>query len=115
MASASASSAAERVPGVAVPHDSKAAWAAWTARSTSAAVDEATSAMVAPVAGSITASVRPSTVSTQPPSMKFDRYVVVTAARSSGERASRGIFAAESVGGKGFRCRSVKCQRNPLL
>ncbi len=69
MASARASSAADRVAGVAVPQDSKAAWAAWTATSTSAADDEATSAMVVPVAGSITGSVRPSTVSTQPPSM----------------------------------------------
>ena len=87
MASASASSAADRVPGVAVRPGSKAAGRPGRRRRRRPPSTRPPPRWSAPVAGSITGSVRPSTVSTHPPSMKFDRYVVVTAARSSGERA----------------------------
>ena len=69
--SASASNASDRVRGVAVPHSANAAFAAFTAASTSAASLDGTEAMTAPVAGASTSSVTPLWAGTHFPPMKL--------------------------------------------
>ena len=65
------SSASARSPGVVSSHSGSAAFAASTARSTSACVPLGTSAIVSPVAGFSTSIVPPSTASTHLPPTKF--------------------------------------------
>jgi len=80
IASASLSSAAARSPGVVVDQPfSNAARAAFTARSTSSAVDSGAWAIVSPVAGFRIGSVLPSAGATNDPLMKFLSSVAMTA------------------------------------
>ena len=79
-ASASLRMASERSAGVLVPQPpSKAARAAFTARSTSSCVELGACAISSPVAGLRTASVPPSAASTDSPSMKFLKVWVAVA------------------------------------
>ena len=82
MRSARRQSAVARSAGVVAAQPGKASVAAATARSMSAADEDATSAMVSPVAGSSTTSTPPSMPSRHSPPMKLPRIPVVTAAPS---------------------------------
>jgi hypothetical protein len=83
IASASLSSAVERSAGVVRPHVSNAVRAAFTARSTSSAVESGACAISSPVAGLRTADVRPSAGSTNSPSTKFLSVSVAVAMASA--------------------------------
>ncbi len=88
--SASASSSSWRRPGVASRHGIRAARAAATARSTSAALPSGTRAMVSPVAGLTISRVAPSTASSSSPPTRLRWCRTAVTLTPSPARSSRG-------------------------